>query len=144
MRIKHIIPVVMTFLLLIIFNTNVQAQPKGRIASAGTGEWISQAVGSGWSMSNRHYADFNGDGKDDIFIIKNGQFLMSSAATTSWETLNTRFVRANFSIHDLRFGDFNGDQKEDVFFEWKGNYGYISAGKGAFIPLRKADLFWQP
>ncbi len=139
MKTNRNITAILMLLFIVGINTNTQAQPKWRISSAGTSAWQDQPTGSGWAVADQHYADFDGDGKTDVFVLKNGQFLYSSAAKVKWETLNSRFASAKFSIDDLRFGDFNGDRKMDVFFAWKGYYGYVSAGKGTFIKLRKAD-----
>jgi len=129
-------------ILLTVFLTSMTstsfAQHKWQLSSGGSGEWTAQAVGSGWEMENRYYADFDGDGKADIFIYKNGQFLYSSGANAGWKGLNSQFSNLKFS--QLRFGDFNGDGKTDVFFKHKKQYGYTSGGKGKFIPLRKADV----
>ena len=121
-----------------LFSKSSDAQHKWQVSSGGSAEWKSQAVGSGWELGSRHYADFDGDKRDDVFIYKNGQFLISSGADRSWKGLNSSFSGLNFS--SLRFGDFNGDGKTDVFFKWKTDYGYVSAGVGKFIRLRKADI----
>lgn len=138
MKIQTSFLTIISTILFIILSSTTFAQKKWQVSSGGSGEWTAQAIGSGWEMDNRYYADFDGDGMDDTFIYKNGQFLYSAAANTGWKGLNSRFNKLSFS--QLRFGDFNGDGKTDVFFKWKNQYGYASGGKGDFIPLRKADI----
>lgn len=140
MKTSSIFSAILVFIFCIGTLFSVSAQSKWYVSSAGSVAWVEQPVNSTWAKENRHCADFDGDGRADIFILKNGQFILSSAAQSTWQGLNSRFIDGNFSIEDLRFGDFNGDKKMDVFFEWKGNYGYVSGGKGEFIPLRPATM----
>lgn len=114
------------------------AQLKYKISSAGAEPWQEQTVGSGWDFAAFRFHDFDGDGKTDVFVVKNGQWLFSSAGDAAWETLNSTFVKKNIGHQDLRFGDFNGDGKMDVFLELDGYWGYVSGGRGKFIRLQKA------
>lgn len=126
-------------LLLVFLCTTLTAQSKWQFSSAGTAGWQSLPVGSGWDYSDYRFHDFDGDGKTDVFTVKNGQWLFSSAGATTWKTLNAAFADQNIRAKNLRFGDFNGDGKMDVFLEQKGYWGYVSGGKGRFIQLRKAE-----
>lgn len=123
------------------------AQPKWQVAKHTTDyqEWQRLPVGSGFPVETFAFHDFDGDGKTDVFTSYRGAFQYSSGGRSSWRTLNTRFSDSNthgkgVDWEDLRFGDIDGDRKTDVFFPWKGNFVYVSGGKGDAIILRKADV----
>lgn len=140
--------VICVFLLLMAFSTpSAIAQPKWQVAKHTTDyqNWQRMPVGSGFPVKTFAFHDFDGDGKTDVFTSYRGAFQYSSGGKTSWRTLNTRFSDSNthgngVDWENLRFGDIDGDRKMDVFFPWKGNFVYVSAGKGDAIVLRKADV----
>lgn len=58
--------------------------------------------------------DFNGDGQDDLMLIKNSTtyIVTHDLASTNWKVLyNSGFPT---KWHHLYFGDFNGDKKTDI------------------------------
>jgi hypothetical protein len=140
--------VISAFLLLMALSTpSAIAQPKWQVAKHTTDyqDWQRMPVGSGFPVKTFAFHDFDGDGKTDVFTSYRGAFQYSSGGKTSWRTLNTRYSDSNthgngVDWEDLRFGDIDGDRKTDVFFPWKGNFVYVSAGKGDAIVLRKADV----
>lgn len=140
--------VISVFLLLMALSTpSAIAQPKWQVAKHTTNyqDWQRMPVGSGFPVKTFAFHDFDGDGKTDVFTSYRGAFQYSSGGKTAWRTLNTRFSDSNthgngVDWENLRFGDIDGDRKMDVFFPWKGNFVYVSAGKGDAIVLRKADV----
>ncbi len=56
--------------------------------------------------------DFDGDGRDDIFLANGTGWWYSSAGVTEWQFLR----RSPLRIKDLRFGRFDSDAKTDVLF----------------------------
>lgn len=63
------------------------------------------------ALSSLAFADFNNDGKADVFKATGGQWQISSAGTGPWTTINAR----SETLSGLAFGDFNNDGKADVF-----------------------------
>jgi hypothetical protein len=55
--------------------------------------------------------DFDGDGKDDLFLATGAAWFYSSSGKTEWRFLNAQRDK----ISALRFGDFDGDGRTDVF-----------------------------
>ncbi len=55
--------------------------------------------------------DFNGDGKTDVFTVKEGVWLVSYSAT---ETYGSLTYQPGIKLENLAFGDFDGDGKTDV------------------------------
>jgi hypothetical protein len=81
-------------------------------------DWINQvAVG-----------DFDGDGRDDIFLANGTAWWYSSAGRTEW-----RFLRAStLRVGDLRFGHFTGnDARTDVLYASGPNWFVSSGGTGS-------------
>jgi len=72
--------------------------------------------------------DFDGDGRDDVFLANGTAWWYSSAGLTEW-----RFLQAsNLRISDLRFGRFNHDARTDVLFSDGVNW-WVSMG-GVRLP----------
>ena len=68
-------------------------------------------------------ADFNGDGKADIFATYDGHWHLSYGSTGRAQKIN----KASATVNNLRLADFNGDRKGDVFATWGGQW-YVSYG----------------
>lgn len=81
------------------------------------------------TSSDLAVGDFDGDGRDDVFLANGTGWWYSSAGLTEW-----RFLRAsNVRIKELRFGRFDSDARTDVLFpagDW-----YVSSG-GQGVPKR--------
>lgn len=76
--------------------------------------------------------DFDGDGRDDVFLANGTAWWYSSAGYTEW-----RFLRpSNLRIKDLRFGRFDGDARTDVLAVAGGWYLYSGGVTG---PVRLRD-----
>jgi RHS repeat-associated protein len=84
--------------------------------------------------ANLRSADFDGDGKVDLFTADaSGQWKYSSGGVGPWVNLG---ADASVPLADLRFGDFDGDGKADVFSRTSaGQWRYASAGLGGWINL---------
>jgi hypothetical protein len=76
--------------------------------------------------------DFDGDGRDDVFLANGTGWWYSSAGLTEW-----RFLQAShLMIASLRFGRFDGDLKADVLFT-SGTQWLVSSG-GSAAPVPRA------
>jgi VCBS repeat protein len=76
--------------------------------------------------------DFDGDGRDDVFLANGTAWWYSSAGLTEWQ-----FLRAStLGIRDLRFGKFDADAKTDVVFATGTDWQYSSGGTAEPVILR--------
>ncbi|WP_109435978.1 VCBS repeat-containing protein [Aquimarina sp. AU119] len=87
-------------------------------------KWIDMG-GSGYQPSNVKIADFNGDGKTDIFSTSGHNWQIAYSPITGWEQVN---YSPSYNLTNLKFGDFDGDGKTDTF---KTNGTDWSISKGA-------------
>ena len=55
-------------------------------------------------------ADFNGDGKADVFATWGGKWHVSWGGTSQWHDLNT----SGYGVDKLKIADFNGDASADI------------------------------
>ncbi len=98
----------------------VSHSPKGRLIEINSSTTTSSAA--------LRIADFDGDGRSDVFTIENGTWKISFGGTTRWKTVG----RGTYSMHSLRFGDFNGDGRADIFYAndgaWNVHYFPFSGG----------------
>jgi FG-GAP-like repeat len=78
--------------------------------------------------------DFDGDGRDDVFLANGTAWWYSSAGTTEWRFLLPSTHRAT----DLRFGHFNLDARTDVLFRDGVNW-WVSMGGTRLPRLLRRD-----
>lgn len=76
--------------------------------------------------------DFNGDGKTDVMVIKEGRWLVSYSGTGTYTTLS---VQPGVRLEHLAFGDFNGDGKSDVLVADGGPWRVSWGGTEPLKPL---------
>lgn len=76
--------------------------------------------------------DFDGDGRDDVFVATGSAWYYSSAGLSEWRLL----ARRPQITKDLRFGDFDGDGITDVFFEADNKWYVSSGGQGPWTLLK--------
>ena len=109
-----------------------------KYSPGGTGSFRNLAVGP--ALSELGFGDFDGDGKTDVFAVKDigggaFQWMYSPGGTGSFRNL-----AVGPALSGLRFGDFDGDGKTDVFavkdigggaFQWM----YSPGGIGSFRNL---------
>lgn len=102
----------------------------GQVAIAQSGQWhISDNGTEKWQFLNTssigissvHIADFNGDGRDDVFRGNGSNWYISYGGMSGW----TRVNGSSYTVSNLRFGDFNGDGRTDVFRSSGGKW-YVS------------------
>ncbi len=100
--------------------------------------------------------DFDGDGRDDLFMATGTAWYYASAGSAAWRFLSAK----TDAIDGLRFGDFDGDGRTDVVAIHGGNlvisWGGVSEWEvlyaapapitdlavGDFDGDGKADIFW--
>lgn len=67
--------------------------------------------------------DFDGDGKEDLFLATGAAWYYASAGVAEWRLLSAQTDK----IDNLMFGDFDGDGRTDVFtqhgFNWDVSWG---------------------
>ena len=84
--------------------------------------------------------DFDGDGRQDVFLANGTAWFYSSGGITEW-----RFLRANTTrLSALRFGDFDGDGRTDVFTQSGTRWLYSPGGRRAWTPLAQIPIGFYP
>src|SRR5262249_40019831 len=88
--------------------------------------------------------DFDGDGKDDLFMTTGAAWYYSSAANAEWRFLSAKTE----TIGSLLLGDFDGDGRVDVFTQigdnWMVSWGgrspwqLLSTNHGAAVAVANA------
>ncbi len=107
------------------FTDNVTRQPKDALLGHNRAVYVDTDGNENFPVNlieerNRYSAadptrelgagDFDGDGRDDLFLATGAAFYVSFAGKTTW-----RFrAAATESLGELRFGDFDGDRRTDV------------------------------
>jgi VCBS repeat protein len=90
-----------------------------------TDPWLDWAVG-----------DFDGDGRDDVFLATGTAWYYSSAGQTEW-----RFLKESTAyVPQLGFGHFDDDNTTDVFEQDGGNWYYSPGGKGERVLLGSSSI----
>jgi type II secretory pathway pseudopilin PulG len=77
-------------------------------------------------------ADFDNDGRDDVFHATGIGWYYSSGGVAPWQFL----TRSALTLSEVGFGDFDGDGFTDVFDRNKGDWRYFSGRERRF----KSDL----
>jgi serralysin len=87
-------------------------RPSWFIATGGASNWQKLRTLNA-ALRDLAFADFNGDGRTDVFRTNSstGQWEVSLSGSGEWQRLQT----SNVPLNQLAFGDFNGDGKTDVF-----------------------------
>jgi hypothetical protein len=78
--------------------------------------------------------DFDGDGRDDVFLANGTAWWYSSAGRTEWRFL----LPSTHRVNDLRFGHFNRDARTDVLFS-VGETWWVSMGGTRLPRLLRTD-----
>jgi RHS repeat-associated protein len=118
--------------------------------------WSDGYLGIPWSGGNYGaiVADFNGDGKADIFLQRNtpgGHYLLLTddtgvAAISQVVTSGAAGIAWSADQHTLVAGDFNGDGKADLFFQptdSKGLSAVILADANGQFTAKQPDQSWN-
>ena len=104
-------------------------------SAGGAGPWRYLARSS-YPLSALALADFDGDGRADVFRADGTAWWWLSAGTGSWTQLNT----SSATLGSLAFGDFDGDGADDVFratgSEWLVSY----RGRERWTTLRASSV----
>ena len=105
---------------------------------------------------NLGVGDFDGDGKDDLFLATGTAWYYAPAGNAEWRFLNAQ----TDTIDNLLFGDFDGDGRTDVFTQhgrdWLVSWGGISPWEkinesdarmsdfviGDFVGDSRSDVFY--
>jgi hypothetical protein len=102
----------------------------------GTGVVVPDGTWSDWKVvktddvpvESLAFADFDGDGADDIFRSTGGGWYVTFATKdrTGWGAWR-KMKNADVALDKLAFGDFNGDAADDVFRSTGGDW-YVTYG----------------
>lgn len=81
--------------------------------------------------------EFDGDGRDDVFLANGTAWFYSRAGVRPWEYLRP----SNKRVHELGFADVDNDRLTDVLWrDGAGRIGYARGGRGALIALTSAPV----
>lgn len=147
---KHVRPLLSPLSLVLL----VVAIPGSAFAHS-TAAWLTSRDGSRpWqkinsssvSLSALGFADFDANGKTDIFRAADGKWFVSFDGVGQWQQINTSSV----PLGRLRFGDFDGNGRADVFrssggtwfvsFDGVGQWQEINTSNVALDSLRFGDF----
>nr|MDQ3037078.1 VCBS repeat-containing protein [Myxococcota bacterium] len=96
----------------------------------GAGLWESLAASS-YGLSSLGFADFDGDGRTDVFRADGTAWWWLSAGRGSWARLNTSSVpRA-----ELAFADLDGDGRDDAFSTTGTEWRWSRSASGPWMTL---------
>jgi hypothetical protein len=80
--------------------------------------------------------DFDGDGREDVFVATGVTWWSSPAGTAEWRLLN----RMPQLVSELRFGDFDDDGRTDVVGVYDDHVVVSWAGASKWFPLNSSSL----
>jgi hypothetical protein len=126
------------------FHNNVTRQPRTRLVSSAGRQWeVNVAVQCSYCgdlnklrvYDNNQFnapnptdrlgvGDFDGDGKDDLFLATGAAWYYAPAGQAEWRFLNAQ----TDTLDTLLFGDFDADGRTDVFTQHGGNRWDVSWG----------------
>jgi hypothetical protein len=119
-------------------NNNVFAQAHGdAVEQNGTG-----AIGGTGPLANTFEADtygdygacdFDGDGRDDLFLATGASWWYMSSARSSWTYLNSHPER----INQVALGKFDSDSRCDVFAVRGNDWVISTGGAGTWNPIAR-------
>jgi hypothetical protein len=120
----------------VVVHDNPSAAVRLKNAGCGTAAQCNLTVGPNTynadTTNELAAGDFDGDGRDDVFLANGTGWWYSSAGLTEW-----RFLRpSSLRIKDLRFGRFNSDARTDVLFSDGANWWVSHGGTGQPTVLR--------
>lgn len=80
--------------------------------------------------------DFDGDGRDDVFVANGTGWFFSRGGIAPWEFLMPQRQR----VRELHFADMDGDGRTDVITGGAGALAYHSAGRGPRIRISGTNV----
>ncbi|WP_025666930.1 FG-GAP repeat domain-containing protein [Aquimarina megaterium] len=98
-------------------------------------KWVDLG-GSGYQPNNLKIADFNGDGKTDIFSTTGNDWQIAYSPIVGWEKVN---YSPSYNLTNLKFGDFDGDGKTDTFKSNGTNWSISKGAKTTWIEIGSSD-----
>ena len=148
---------------LVEFHHNVSLQSQGdAVACSDCGNGINKLkifnnqFDSANPTNRLGVGDFDGDGKDDLFLATGAAWYYAPAGNAEWRFINAQTEKTD----NLLFGDFDGDGRTDVFTQhgdnWDVSWGGASKWEtinhsgarmkdfaiGDFVGDKRADVFF--
>jgi hypothetical protein len=80
--------------------------------------------------------DFDGDGRDDLFLATGRTWWYSSSGKMHWVYLNTSSKR----LHEVALGNFDDDKRCDVFTTSANQWVISSGGMSAWTPVETSSI----
>ncbi|SFJ59392.1 Repeat domain-containing protein [Cellulomonas sp. KH9] len=111
-----------------------------RTSFGGAAPWATIGNAGVTDMSWFHFADMDGDGKDDVVLTHpDGRFLVSHSGVTGWE----RYGGDSSPRGNVKIGDLDGDGKGDIFWSNSadGNWRVSYEGRRAWKVVNNAGAF---
>ena len=107
----------------------------------GTQWYLSPHLAGTWSLvheaavaaSALRVGDFDGDGRDDIFLVANSRW---SWWKPGWATFLTLNPSISVSVSSLAIGDFDGDGRDDLVQTSGDGWRYSRSGSSPWATLR--------